>query len=86
LKPPEKKSMNEENTARLAAAFAEALGVDISTISDDLTYNSIPEWDSVAHMALVAAIEEAFDIMIDTEDVIDMSSFAKAKDIVKKYQ
>ena len=78
--------MNEENTARLAAAFAEALGVDISTISDDLTYNSIPEWDSVAHMALVAAIEEAFDIMIDTEDVIDMSSFAKAKDIVKKYQ
>jgi acyl carrier protein len=78
--------MSQQNTERLAAVFAESLGVEVSTISDDLTYNSIPEWDSVAHMALVAAIEEAFDIMIDTEDVIDMSSFAKAKDIVKKYQ
>ena len=36
-------------------------------------------------MALVAAIEEGFDIMIDAEDVIDMSSFAKAKEIVAKY-
>jgi acyl carrier protein len=78
--------MSEEDSARLAEVFSKSLGVDISTISDGLTYNSVPEWDSIAHMALVAAIEEAFDIMIDTEDVIDMSSFAKAKEIVKKYQ
>jgi acyl carrier protein len=70
---------------KLQSIFAESLGIELSTVTDDLLYASIAEWDSVAHMALIAAIEEDFDIMIDTEDVIDMSSFAKAKEIVRKY-
>ncbi len=70
---------------KLKSIFAESLGVDQSIVTDDLRYAEIPQWDSVAHMALVAAIEEGFDIMIDTEDVIDMSSFEKAKQIVTKY-
>ena len=70
---------------KLRSIFAENLGLDASVITDSLKYAEIPQWDSVAHMALVAAIEEGFDIMIDTEDVIDMSSFAKAKEIVAKY-
>lgn len=72
-----------ENT--LQSAFAESLGIPESRVTDELMYASIPEWDSVAHMALIAAIEERFDIMIETDDVIDMSSFAKAKQIVAKY-
>lgn len=71
--------------AKLQAIFAESLGVEPDIVTNELLYASIPEWDSVAHMALIAAIEEGFDIMIDTEDVIDMSSFAKAKEIVQKY-
>lgn len=70
---------------KLKHIFAESLGIDESMVVDDLRYAAIPQWDSVAHMALVAAIEEGFDIMIDTEDVIDMSSFGKAKEIVTKY-
>ncbi|EKD99186.1 MAG: hypothetical protein ACD_23C00090G0010 [uncultured bacterium] len=70
---------------KLKSIFAENLGIDESIVVDSLRYAEIPQWDSVAHMALVAAIEEGFDIMIDTEDVIDMSSFEKAKQIVAKY-
>jgi len=62
-----------------------ALGVDQSIIIDSLEYNTIPQWDSVAHMALIAALEDEFDIMMDTDDIIDMSSVAKAKEIVSKY-
>lgn len=69
---------------KLKRIFAENLGIEEGIVTDDLRYASIPQWDSVAHMALVAAIEEGFDIMIDTEDVIDMSSFKKAKEIVTK--
>jgi acyl carrier protein len=53
---------------------------------DDLEYNSIAQWDSVAHMALIAVLEERFDIMLDTDDIIDMSSVAKAKEILAKYE
>jgi len=65
--------------------FAEALGIDRSRVSDALTYNSIKEWDSVAHMALIAALEDAYSIMIETDDVIDMSSVSKARQILSKY-
>ena len=71
--------------SKLKSIFAESLGIDESVVTDNLRYAEIPQWDSVAHMALVAAIEEGFDIMIETEDVIDMSSFEKAKQIVNKY-
>ncbi len=70
---------------KLQKIFAESLSVKLEDIRDDLQYATIPQWDSVAHMALIAAIEEGFDIMIDAEDVIDMSSFAKAKVIVAKH-
>ena len=73
--------MNE----KLQNVFATALALDPAQVVDSLRYAESPAWDSVAHMALVAAIEEAFGIMIDAEDVIDMSSFEAARRIVAKY-
>ena len=70
---------------KLKQAFATALNIEEGKISDDLKYQSIPEWDSVSHMVLISEIEDAFDIELETDDVIDMSSVAKAKEIVAKY-
>ncbi len=72
-----------ENT--LKTAFADALGIEKEMITDELTYNTIDEWDSVAHMTLIGEIEDVFDIMLDTDDIINMSSFTKAKEIISKY-
>lgn len=49
-----------------------------------LKYEDISAWDSVGHMGLVAALEEAFDIMMDTDDIIELSSFEKGKEILSK--
>lgn len=70
---------------KLRAIFSESLNINASDVIDELRYSEIPQWDSVAHMALIAAIEEGFDIMLDAEDVINMSSFLKAKEIVTEY-
>jgi acyl carrier protein len=51
-----------------------------------LEYQAIQQWDSVGHMTLISALEDAFDdIMFDTDDIIDFSSFEKGKVILKKY-
>lgn len=73
------------NHDTLVKAFSETLEIDPSIVKDDLEYNSIKQWDSIAHMQLVAALEESFDIMLDTDDIIDMSNVAKAKEILAKY-
>ncbi len=73
------------NDEKLRKTFAESLGIDPSSVTDSLSYQSIAQWDSVGHMALVTALEAEFDIMLDTNDVIDMSSVAEAKRILRKY-
>ena len=51
-----------------------------------LTYQSISAWDSVGHMGLIAEIENEFEIMMETDDIIDFSSYEKGKEIVAKYE
>jgi acyl carrier protein len=76
----------QPNLEKLTKAFTESLGIEAQQVSDDLTYNSIPQWDSTAHMILIAEIENVFNLMLDTDDIIDMSSFAQAKAILAKYE
>lgn len=51
-----------------------------------LEYQGIPAWDSVGHMQLIAALEEAFDIMFDTDDIIDFNSYEVGKEFLAKYE
>lgn len=69
----------------LYQAFAQALGIGVDKINDDLAYNSIAEWDSTAHMILIAELENQFEVMLDTDDIIDMSSVGNAIEILAKY-
>ena len=75
-----------DNSQRLVDVFAESLNIEKDEVKDSLEYNSIEEWDSVAHMALVAALEIEFDVMLDTEDIIGMSSVKVAKEILSKHE
>lgn len=47
-----------------------------------LQYTAIPAWDSVGHMALIAGLEDTFDIMMDTDDIIDFNSFEKGIELL----
>lgn len=78
--------MNDAVTEdKVVVVFARVLGIAPDTINDDLRYATIPQWDSIAHMSVVAALEEAFGVMIDMDEVIDMSSVGKAREILRKH-
>ena len=65
--------------------FTEALSIDQSKFDDKVKYNDIPEWDSIGHMTLISELEENFSISIDTDDIVDFSSFEVGKKILSKY-
>lgn len=73
------------NLEKYKMAFVKGLELEIDFVKSGLAYSEIENWDSVAHMNLVAEIEEAFDIMLDTEDIIDFSSYDKGIEILSKY-
>lgn len=64
--------------------FCETLQIEESQLNG-LEYQGVELWDSVGHMTLMAALEDAFDIMMDTDDIVDFSSYEKGKEILKKY-
>tara|TARA_B100000579_G_C22656012_1_gene768569 strand:- start:411 stop:647 length:237 start_codon:yes stop_codon:yes gene_type:complete len=66
-------------------AFIEGLDInpDINVVG--LKFNEIEEWDSIGHMSLMSALEDAFDISLETDDIVDFSSYEKGKEILKKY-
>lgn len=70
---------------KIKKIFQDVIGVDSGLEPSAFVYNEIPGWDSVAHMALIAALEEAFDCMLDMDDIIDMSNYDKVVEIMAKY-
>ena len=74
------------NSLKYKKAFIEGLGVDDKIITDKLKYNDIPEWDSIGHMTLMSNLEEAFSVTLETDDIVDFSSFKKGMDILGKYK
>jgi acyl carrier protein len=69
---------------KLRDCFSRSLGIPLERVTDDLAYNSLKAWDSVAHMALVAELETEFDVMFDTDDILGMSTVAKAREILAR--
>lgn len=67
---------------QLRAVFVDSLQLDDEVDVENLKYRDIEAWDSVGHMALIAAIEDEFDVQFETDQVIDMSSFKVAVDMV----
>lgn len=72
------------NLEKYNEAFINSLGVEEQQLQG-LTYQSVDTWDSVGHMQLIATLEDAFDIMFDTDDIIDFSSYVKGKELIAKY-
>lgn len=74
------------NLEKYINAFIEGLGVEETVVNSQLEYQSISEWDSVGHMGLISELEDAFDIEMETDDIVDFNSFDAGKEILKKYK
>ncbi len=71
------------NLEKYTKVFVETFEVTAEE-AKNLKYQDIEAWDSVGHMGLISALEDAFDIMLDTDDIIDFNSFEKGKEILAK--
>lgn len=73
------------NLEKYDKAFMDILKVTADQLHADLKYQDVSEWDSVGHMDLIAELEDIFDIMFETDDIIDFNSYEKGKEILQKY-
>ena len=69
---------------KLISIFAEVLNVSATELSDDSSPENTPQWDSLAAMHLVAAIEESFLVELSTGDIMTMRSIGFARQVLRK--
>ena len=72
------------NMEKYTNVFTELFARDADEVKK-LHYQDILEWDSVGHMTLISSLEDEFDIMMETDDIIDFDSYEKGIEILKKY-
>ena len=65
--------------------FLNSLSINAEKFNENIKYNEVPEWDSIGHMTLMSGLEEEFGITLETDDIIDFSSYKKGIEILKKY-
>ncbi|MDC7302044.1 acyl carrier protein [Agathobacter ruminis] len=65
--------------------FMETFGVEKSALNESFINENVDAWDSIGHMNLLAELEEAFDITLDDDDLMNFESYEGGKDILKKY-
>ena len=65
--------------------FMDVLGVDETVLNENFTFKDVQQWDSVAHLSLISELEEAFDVMLEPDDILHYGSYENGKKILEKY-
>lgn len=73
------------NKEKYNKAFTESLSIPEAQLGDGLVYNATPAWDSIGHMTLISAFEDTFQVSMETDDIISLSSYLKGFEILAKY-
>jgi len=73
------------NKEKYEEVFLKSFALEKDKLNKDLVYESVSAWDSIGHMGMIAELEDVFEIELETDDIIDFSSFEKGKEILEKY-
>lgn len=74
-----------ENREKYDSIFCAVFGVEKNILGQDFTFQNIKEWDSVAHLNLISELEDVFDVMFETEDILHYGSYLNGLHILRKY-
>ena len=72
------------NSEKYNKVFMDVLGVNEAVLNDSFTFKAVPQWDSVAHLSLISELEDAFDVMFESEDILHYGSYENGKRILEK--
>lgn len=72
------------NLEKYNKIFMDVLGVNETALNESFTFRAVPQWDSVAHLSLISELEDAFDVMFDSEDILHYESYLNGMKILKK--
>lgn len=70
---------------RYNQVFFDVFGVSEGDLGPDFAFGTVEGWDSLGHMEFVAALEDAFDIMLDPDEITHFGSYEHGKEILASH-
>ena len=70
------------NLEKYNETFQRVLGAELKSLDESYTFRDVPGWDSVAHLSLISELEDAFDVMFESEDILHFESYENGKKIL----
>ena len=65
--------------------FCEMFDVKESDLNENFKFGQSKGWDSLAHLELIASLEDNFNILLDAEDILHFGNYENGKRILAKY-
>lgn len=75
--------MNKKNL--YIKVFKEIFEVEEEVLNEDFTFEKVSKWDSLTHLSLITALEDSFDVMFETDDILHFGGFLNGMKILEKY-
>ena len=82
LSPANSKGNAVSEANRLSALVADVLRLPPDAVSDGLAIAETENWDSLAHIELVAALESEFSVELSADDIVEMVTYAKIRSVL----
>ncbi len=73
------------NETKYQNVFMDVFGVDPEELTDAFTFSSVDAWDSYTHLTLISELEDAFDVMFESEDILHFGGYENGKAILARY-
>ena len=73
------------NLEKYNKVFMNVLGVNEGALNDSFAFKDVPQWDSVAHLSLIDELEETFDVMFESEEILHYGSYENGKKILNRH-
>jgi acyl carrier protein len=70
---------------RIKKVMSKVFGLDINSITDDASPDTIEQWDSLRHMNLILAIEEEFNIELTEEQAVEILNYKLIESVLKEH-
>ena len=73
------------NKEKYTKIFKDVFGVDDSELNENFNFKDVDKWDSLTHLTLISELEDAFDVLFETDDILHYGGYMNGIEILKKY-
>ena len=73
------------NKDKYTNIFISVFDIDKGKLDGSFNFKDVESWDSFTHLTLISELEDTFDVMFESDDILHFGGYLNGMEILKKY-